>query len=170
MKELICQVIIATASEIYNKAHKPKRKDKIWTKFFWSDGCVNWSKEEFKQRTRVFRRRFNFIFTKIKNYILKIPTNLKPEPIPPNIQSAITFYRLDHMYTFILLHSVFIWLFFFLSFGSAVSRSSQLCTVPLCMRIFCCLFCLPKSFSCKAESNTWSNANLIKSFVICSFL
>ena len=147
MKELICQVIAVTAAEIYNKAHKPKGKDKIWTNIFWNDECVNWSKEEFKQRMRVFRRRFNSTLTKIKNHLEKIPTNLKFEPILPNIMLTITLYRLGLSYTVILLHSVFIWLFFFLSFGTAGPRYSYFCTVSLCMRTFCCLFCLTKSFS-----------------------
>ena len=70
MKELICQVIIATASEIYNKAHKPKRKDKIWTKFFWMCKLV---KERIQTTNESVQKKIQFYLYKNKELYFKNP-------------------------------------------------------------------------------------------------
>ena len=71
---LLCQVLVATAAEINANVSNQGGEIKSSYNSFWNERCVNWSKEEFKQRIRMSRKKFDFLLTKINAQIEKIPT------------------------------------------------------------------------------------------------
>ena len=97
---------------------KPKAKDKLrdTQKLWWGDVYRNWSEKDFKAKMQINRTTLNFILDGIYDDIILTPTNLKPNPTPPDRQLALTIYRLATDCTYSTLSNLF---------GESVSAASK---------------------------------------------
>ena len=81
-------------------AQKTERKargpDRIRNGHWWESGYNNWDDIEFKTHLRLTRHTFNLVLQNITPFIIKQPTNLKPNPTPPETQLGVALYRLAH--------------------------------------------------------------------------
>ena len=79
------------------KQRTPKRnRDKTW----WTYGYQNWDDVEFKKRMGATRETFEYLLQIVYDEIVKKPTNMDPNPTPPDRQLAMTLYRLTHRTSF----------------------------------------------------------------------
>ena len=76
---------------------------KLWVRKVY----FSWDSEQFKSKFRLTKDNLSIILNKIEAWIIKTPTNLVPEPIEPNRQLGLTFYKLAHGCTFKVIGGVF---------------------------------------------------------------
>ena len=118
------------------RAKRPRKErspDEQRSSSWWRHGYRNWDDSAFKKCLGINRATFQFILGEIDTQLVKDPTHLKPEPIPPDTQLAICLYRLAHGCTYSTVGDLF-----------AVAESTasvifnqvrylfQLCTTGLC--------------------------------------
>ena len=73
---------------------------------WWTNGCENWTDKQFKTRFRVNRDRFNYLLQELQESIKRETTRFK-EPVAPEIQLALTLYRLAHGCSFATIGDLF---------------------------------------------------------------
>ena len=73
---------------------------------WWEHGYQNWTDAQFKKRLRVTRDTFQFVLDAIGDDIRKETTRFK-EPKPPELQLALTLYRLSHGCTYTTVGDLF---------------------------------------------------------------
>lgn len=78
-------------------------------KSMWENGYNTWNEKKFKRSLRVTRDTFDYILAEIVTDLIKKPTPMKPDPISPETQLALTLYRLAHGCSFSTLEDVFGW-------------------------------------------------------------
>ena len=85
------------------RAKRPRKErspDEQRSSSWWRHGYRNWDDSAFKKCLGINRATFQFILGEIDTQLVKDPTHLKPEPIPPDTQLAICLYRLAHGCTY----------------------------------------------------------------------
>ena len=98
------ETILLARQERKAKAPNVDRKrEKVW----WRDVTRNWSNEQFSVVFRICRKAFNFILNIIQSFIIKVQTNLVPNPIDPEKQLALTLHRLAHECSFKVMRNLF---------------------------------------------------------------
>ena len=98
------EAILLARQERKAKAPNVDRKrEKVW----WRDVTRNWSNEQFSVVFRICRKAFNFILNIIQSFIIKVQTNLVPNPIDPEKQLALTLHRLAHECSFKVMRNLF---------------------------------------------------------------
>ena len=102
-----CMTNIESLIDITPK--KPRSKDVERERGWWENGYRNWNDERFKKVLRVNKDTFDFILSQIRVHIVKQPTNMKPNLIPPETTLALTMYRLAHGCSFTTLEDLFSW-------------------------------------------------------------
>ena len=75
----------------------------------WERGYRDWRNKKFKQSLQITRESFELILEETLMDLIKMPTPVKPYPIPPETQLALTFYRLAHGCSLSTLEDVFGW-------------------------------------------------------------
>ena len=76
-------------------------------KLWWRNVCFNWDNEQFKSKFRLTKDNFNIILYRIEASILKIPTNIVPEPIEKNRKIGLKIYKLAQCFTVTVKSDVF---------------------------------------------------------------
>ena len=83
--------------------------DEVRDSSIFENGYYNWSDKKFKKSLRITRDTFEHILEEILPDLIKTPTPMKPNPIIPATQLAITLYRLAHGCSLSTLEDVFGW-------------------------------------------------------------
>ena len=82
------------------RPRKERSPDEQRSSSWWRHGYRNWDDSAFKKCLGINRATFQFILGEIDTQVVKDPTHLKPELIPPDTQLAICLYRLAHGCTY----------------------------------------------------------------------
>ncbi|CAB4038440.1 Hypothetical predicted protein [Paramuricea clavata] len=77
------------------KERRPKGPSEQRSSHWWRNGCENWTDKQFKKRCRVNRNTFNCLLQELQESIKRETTRFKV-PVAPEIQLALTLYRLAH--------------------------------------------------------------------------
>ena len=88
------------------KERKPKGQSKQRSCHWWRNGCKNWTDKQFKKRFRVNQNTFHYLLQNIEESIKRETTRFK-EPVAPEIQLALTLYRLAHGCSFATVADLF---------------------------------------------------------------
>ena len=80
-----------------------REQEKVW----WRNVTRNWSNKQFSVVFRICRETFQFILNIIQPFIIKVPTNLVPNPIDPEKHLALTLHCLAHECSFIVISNLF---------------------------------------------------------------
>lgn len=148
---IVSSGLLECIGEKKRKYPKQCNKDRNDQKLFWSNGYVNWSNNDFKNRLRINRDSFNLILNRISPMILKQPTNMVPNPIEDHRQLALTLYRMAHGCSFTVLKDVF-----------GVSQSLATATFNKVIRVL--VYCLYDEFvGLPSSEDEWVNE--CKSFI-----
>ena len=92
-----------------DKDRAERSPDEVRDRSMFENGYYNWSDKKFKKSFRITRDIFEHILEEILPDLIKTPTPMKPNPITPATQLAITLYRLAHGCSLSALEDVFGW-------------------------------------------------------------
>ena len=134
------------------KPRKKRRKDVERDKSWWENGYRTWDDNVFKKVLRINKDTFEYILNDIRIDITKQPTNMKPHPIPPETQLALTLYRLAHGCSFLTLEHLFGWSI------ATCEKVSNVCCSVLVRRLYDQYVRLP------GTDDEWNRASL-KGFI-----
>ena len=85
---------------------KPKSPNERRNHLWWEHGYEHWTDAQFKKRLRVTRDTFQFLLNAIADNIKKETTRFK-KPTSPELQLALTLYRLSHGCTYATVGDLF---------------------------------------------------------------
>ncbi len=74
---------------------RPKGQSEQRSSHRWRNSCENWTDKQFKKRFRVNQNTFNYLLQELQESIKRETTRFKV-PVSPEIQLALTLYRLAH--------------------------------------------------------------------------
>ena len=92
-----------------DKDSAERSPDEVRDRSMFENGYYNWSDKKFKKSLRIARDIFEHIIEEILPDLIKTPTPMKPNPITPATQLAMTLYRLAHGCSLSTLEDVFEW-------------------------------------------------------------
>ena len=92
-----------------DKDRAERSPDEVRDRSMFENGYYNRSDKKFKKSFRITRDIFEHILEEILPDLIKTPTPMKPNPITPATQLAITLYRLAHGCSLSALEDVFGW-------------------------------------------------------------
>ena len=88
------------------KERRPKGQNEQRSSHWWRNGYENWTDKQFKKRFRVNRNTFNYLLQEVQEYITRETTRFKV-PVAPEVQLALTLYRLAHDSSFATVGDLF---------------------------------------------------------------
>ena len=85
---------------------RPKGQSEQRSSHRWRNSCENWTDKQFKKRFRVNQNMFNYLLQELQESIKRETTRFKV-PVSPEIQLALTLYRLAHGCSFATVGDLF---------------------------------------------------------------